>query len=254
MKLRCFLFTFIIWNLVFAVFGVSERAQAGSLCERSLLSGAKSLREVFRPVLRHLDETEAVFLQIVKKYPMSTHEYVFMGRSPTLMAALAEVQKVYFGDLRAWILPVSLKNQSAVSPRLLKARFDSVFSTYRGRSKTTPARTLVFIDVVASGRTFLTLDRLISDSGQKAVLVGMASEPAALEQVLKASQVQTPYTLLPVSESYMMDLGHQKIFAPFGSHEIESESYQFNAQYSSSLISGALFADLVEVVKDELEY
>ncbi|HAG92335.1 MAG TPA: hypothetical protein DCL41_10700 [Bdellovibrionales bacterium] len=144
--------------MVFAILVWASSSFAS--CESELIHSEKKLVETL--VELNMDWAEGLFQEIVKKHPIEKSEYIFVGRSPALLAAYLEVQKMLFPRIQSWTLPISLKGQRDIPREQLKDRFEKMMSSY-GISST--GRIKVFIDFVADGKTFKTLDLLLSETG-----------------------------------------------------------------------------------------
>lgn len=175
-------------------------------------------------LLKDLDELQSLISQISSRYPIGETEFVFVGRSPSLLAAYAEVQGEVFSNLRGWVLPVSLSGQREVSMSQLKQNFLTLFEFYRP-SHWPKDRKLVFIDFVMAGRTFNVLERLMIESNIEAEFLGFNFSPQNRQLEIQAHQNQIPMNLLPISFEMEMRLSEHKSFAPYSSHNILSSSY-----------------------------
>ena len=147
-----------------------------------------------------------------------------MGRSPTLLAAIFEIQKNTFSQLRAWNLPISIKNKNEVGLYELMDRFEQLFDGYQ-QKPVDPKRKIVFIDTVADGRTFKVIDNMLSLMDKSAEFVGFADDSRRAESVLGHWRLRSSYRVYPVSSAYSYELGLLKNLAPYEPHAMDSANY-----------------------------
>lgn len=178
-----------------------------------------------RVVEKWFSETEELFQAIVKKYPIATSEYILVGRSPSLLAAYLDVQKEVYADLHSWVLPISLKNDlEDVRLPVVLDRFNRVSDAFRPQDyQNAPQRKRVYIDLVATGRTFAALDRLVSLTGQFGDFVGYSFQPEHAKELFQELHLNAPLTLLRISIQLEFNTGEIKGLAPYSPLKIESE-------------------------------
>ena len=115
---------------VFVVFAILVWASSSfASCESELIHSEKKLVETL--VELNMDWAEGLFQEIVKKHPIEKSEYIFVGRSPALLAAYLEVQKMLFPRIQSWTLPISLKGQRDIPREQLKDRFEKMMSSLK---------------------------------------------------------------------------------------------------------------------------
>lgn len=244
--------TCALWPVFLALNLFIEPASATNFaCSRHLTESAMMGHGASALVDRYLEPTQALLQLISERYPMASHEYVFVGRSPTLLAALVEVHKEIFPNLSGWILPLSLKNESEVSLGLLTVRFENLFRLFRPRTATSE-KTLVFIDTVAGGRTFAALDRLLTATGRRGVFVGFSNATLDAHETLERMNLTHPFTIVPTPESYNLNVGQFKVYAPYASQAIEERDYHIVHKQPPQVLPP--YKALIAAVRDKLGF
>lgn len=236
-------------------FSVGEMAQASGpvSCQGQLHSGDAARSALIDGLVKkHLPEVENLFGQIVRKFPMEESEYVFVGRSPSLLAAYLEVQSEMYTKLHSWVLPVSLKYDSKVSPHILQKRFRDLIQKYRPSFSQTGGslRRTVVIDVVAGGRTFKSLEQLFNQEGIAVEFAAFTFDVERVKYTLKSILVASPFEVFEVSEETDFSLAEHKFFAPYGPETIEREDYIPSS--SGSEVRRPEYLRAIRIIQDEI--
>lgn len=167
-------------------------------------------------VAARMPETQALSAALFKKYPMNDYEYVFVGRSLTVLYAFLKAQATMYPKLKLWNLPLSLKDQRTVSEAEYVRRFEEVFYRFRG-SRDLGSRKLVFVDYVDTGRTMKSLDWLLRRSGIPGELAGVTDNSLIVSENLRmnSSAAMRPLELFPISLEMQLAIGTDRWYAPY---------------------------------------
>lgn len=225
----------LIWRMVAtgsAVMGLtfSISSEGSDLCgNKYLLSDEEVsiLSYISQVVDRDIAVTSELLTQIGRDYPMARHEYVFVGRSPTLLAALAAEYKVHFPQLRSWILPVTLSKGSG--EKTFRQRRDSLvklMGVFRPPEFQND-RVLVFIDTIGDGTTMTQLEMLTGDmvSPDKPKFAVLTADVLRVQRMIERRIIPIFTKIISLSDQYENEIGKHKLLSAYDSVDLGSSIF-----------------------------
>lgn len=246
-----------IWAIVVAIWVTALlplHSYASELRCFDLLQAPTESEWIDELIESDLSEIQKLFSEILAKHPMATSEYVFIGRSPSLLYAYLQAQSSMYSSLRSWVLPVSLTSQRDAPQSVVRQRFKELFRNFRN-SNWPKDRTIVFIDFVVAGRTFVDLERLLVESEIETEFatefVGFSHSPDTRQTNLNEQLLHNKIEVFPISFELEMRLGNHKKIAPYKSYRIKSADY---AADFSPRMRDPLFEEAVLSIQQELFY
>lgn len=205
---------------IFCAFAITSampfiQAHANGLCSFALTGAASRLPEI-----------QTLSQALFKKYPMGEYEYVFVGRSLTMFYAYLKVQALMYPKLKAWVLPISLKDERSISDAEYLKRFEDVFYRFRG-ARDLGSRKIVFIDYVDTGRTMIALDWILRRAGIESELAGVTDNPFMVREILGVTEPSSmrALELFPISLQMQLDIGSDRWYAPYPQGRIQDADF-----------------------------